>query len=362
MPVPRRAILHIGTEKTGTTSIQNVMSKLRPALPEQGFAYPLSAGNKNHLRLAAFAGDPERVADIRKDVERAPGGGGPVERFPADLAAEMAALPEGVHSVIFSGEHCQSRLLTIDAIERLRDLLAPYFATFEILVYFRRQDELAISHYSTKLRNGARKAPLLPRREGTPYYDYGALVDRWSAVFGADALRPRLYGRSHFLNGDLLEDFLSACGVGPVTMPQVSTTKNPSLRAAAQEFLRRFNPTEAGMQRPRPRWVYSFLDERFAGPGMVPTRDAARSFVGQFAEGNERIRARFFPQRDSLFSEDFTSYPEVEEPVPEGAVLDVAMAVVEHLSQQVSETANRQPSRWDERPRGPKHGGRKEPR
>lgn len=360
MTPKRRAVLHIGTEKTGTTSIQNVMSKLRPTFPEQGYAYPLSAGSKNHLRLAAYAGDPERVADIRKDVERTPGGGGPVERFAEDLAAEMAALPDSVHTVIFSGEHCHSRLLTVESVGRLKDLLAPYFASFQILVYFRRQDELAISHYSTKLRNGARKAQLLPRREGVTYYDYAALVDRWTTVFGAEALRPRLYGRSHFLNGDLIEDFLAACGLGAVTVPPMSNGKNPSLTAAAQEFLRRFNPTEAGMVRPRPRWVFTFLDENFAGRGMVPTRDAARAFLAQFAEGNERIRERFFPERESLFSDDVSAYPEQEVSVPDSAVLEVAMAVVEHLSQRVAEGGNRQPSRWSDRPHGPRPGARGE--
>lgn len=343
----RRAILHIGTEKTGTTSIQHVLSSSREALIERGFAYSRSAGNRNHLRLAAYAGDPPRVDELRNDLRNVPDAGGPYEAFPDDLAAEMASLPAQVHTVIFSGEHCQSRLVTAESVGRLKALLDRHFSDYLILVYLRRQDELAISHFSTQLRNGQRNARLLPvREERNPYFDYAALLDRWASVFGRQAMRPRLYGRAHFAGGDLMEDFRQACGIGAIDWPDAGTMRNPSLIPAAQEFLHRFNATEAGGPgRPRPRWAYEFLNEHFAGPGKKPLREDARAFVEKFEEGNQAIRAEYFPDLPRLFPDDFSMYPETEVPVPEPAVFAVAMKVIEHLTSQPDVPVRQRPAR-----------------
>lgn len=355
----RRAILHIGTEKTGTTSIQHVLSLSRDALIERGFAYSRAAGNRNHLRLAAYAGDPPRVDELRNDLRNVPDAGGPYEAFPDDLAAEMAALPAQVHTVIFSGEHCHSRLVTVENVERLKGLMDRHFSEYVILVYLRRQDELAISHFSTQLRNGQRNARLLPvREERMPYFDYAALLDRWKAVFGRAAMRPRLYGRAHFAGGDLLEDLRLACGIGAIEWPEAGAVRNPSLIAAAQEFLHRFNATESGGPgRPRPRWPYEFFTEHFAGPGKKPLREEARSFVERFLEGNERVRAEYFPDRPTLFSDDFGMYPETEQKVPEAQVLEVAMKVVEHLSGQPDVPVRLRPPRPGPGPGGGGRGG-----
>ncbi|HVG48641.1 MAG TPA: hypothetical protein VM899_10970, partial [Rubellimicrobium sp.] len=75
-----------------------------------------------------------------------------------------------------------------------------------------------------------------------------------------------------------------------------------------------------------------FLDREFAGTGRLPTRAEAVAFYGLFAEGNERIRREFFPDREGLFGTDFSRYPEVAgTTVPDEAVLEVARAAVAHL-------------------------------
>ena len=48
-------ILHIGTEKTGTTSIQKFLATNRTLLKANGVLYPLSPGKVNHIGLEAYA-------------------------------------------------------------------------------------------------------------------------------------------------------------------------------------------------------------------------------------------------------------------------------------------------------------------
>jgi hypothetical protein len=58
--MPRDLILHIGTSKTGSTSIQRVLSTQRPALEAQGVFYPKSPGNERHEFLAVQASTNRR--------------------------------------------------------------------------------------------------------------------------------------------------------------------------------------------------------------------------------------------------------------------------------------------------------------
>lgn len=334
----RQCILHIGTEKTGSTSIQNVMAALREQLPLHGFAYPRSPGSRNHTRLALFAGDEKRTKAMARREKRIHGDDSVGDWLPDQLATEIEALPADVHTVVFSNEHCHSRLTDAESVERLKALLDAFFDRYRVVVYLRRQDELAVSRYSTMLRTGGFTREVLPMHLTTMlYFQYDALLDRWGQVFGRDNLVPRLFGREHFVEGDLMRDFFAVCGLPPLAIPEDSATRNPSLIPAAQEFLLRFNQQyQRAKDLGRPAWVGEFMNAEFAGPSRLPPRADAMAFCAAFDAGNERIRSEFFPQRQTLFSTDFRRYPEVETPpVPEAEVLDVALRVLCHISPQV---------------------------
>lgn len=310
----RRAIIHIGTEKTGSTSIQASLRAIRNSLPERGFAYPSSPGSPNHIRLAVYAA-PKVAADRnlgRREALRR-GHEGPLEEWlPAQLAQEMAQLPDTVHSVIFSNEHLHSRVRTLDAVIRLKQLLDPFFAEYTIVMYLRRQDELAVSRHSTRIKTGGVLPEILPADDGKPdlYYDYGALVDRWSAVFGANALRPRLFQRSELVGGDVVRDLLQLCGLDGVEVPQARANRNLTLSALAEEFVRHLNgklPREAGAP---PRRLLRTVAALAPGAPLLPERSAVEAFYARYLSGNEQVRRRYFPDRPALFSADFSRYPE----------------------------------------------------
>ena len=61
----RSAILLIGTEKTGTTTLQHFLAANRPALAERGFLYPSFCGAINHTGLAAYALAPAKTDPLR---------------------------------------------------------------------------------------------------------------------------------------------------------------------------------------------------------------------------------------------------------------------------------------------------------
>ncbi len=63
--MPRDLILHIGTSKTGSTSIQKVLARQRRALRTQGIVYPRSPGSERHELLAVWLPPPTRGASSR---------------------------------------------------------------------------------------------------------------------------------------------------------------------------------------------------------------------------------------------------------------------------------------------------------
>lgn len=315
----RRAIIHIGVAKTGSTSIQDMLAQNRRAMLGHGFAYLLSPGDRTQLQLALHVG-------TRAGAPRG-------SDFPAALGAEIRALPPSVHTIIFSCEQLSKKVAGLAHAERLKALLDPYFDDYTIIAYLRRQDELGVSSYSTYLRSGGDRDTVLPVRElSLEAYDFEAKLARWATVFGRAAVAPRLFARDALVGGDLLVDFRAACGL-PDLPEQTPPLRNASIRPDGQELIRQLNlvrdAADDGDDEKLPNKLRTLINERFSGPGRLPARAGAEAFMARYQDSNERVRAEYFPQRDRLFSDDFSRYPAVADPVPtEASVLRAALTLL----------------------------------
>lgn len=303
----RRIVLHIGGEKTGSTSIQALMALNRGALMAAGFAVPRAPGAANHSGLAAFAGAAPLVPDLVAGL----GGAAAVAALPAALAAEIAALPASAHTLLLSSEHCQSRLHDRASIARLRDGVLARLGAEEVtvLVWLRRQDGIARSLRNTWLRShGTLPPPGFPTDPPTlALMDHAATLARWGAVFGRAALRPRLYEPG----GDLLRDWRAACGIPADLALRAPPPLNRSLAPAAEAFLAAV--PVAGVDR---RPLFAWLDRHCAGRGRRASRAQAAAFLARFAASNAAVRQDWFPDREWLFDPDLADWPEAAEPPP----------------------------------------------
>ncbi|MEA1942837.1 MAG: hypothetical protein U9P68_11395 [Pseudomonadota bacterium] len=314
------AFIHIGTEKTGTTTIQDFLYRNASALEAAGHAVLSNMGGRNHTRLAAYAmadTGPANSLHLRYRID------GPQARaafdagVEADLAKAVEAAPSARH-LLASSEHLQSRLRTTDELEKLKALFARHVKTCKIVVYLRRQDEMAVSLYSTRLKAGnVAKSTLFPAEGSLPFmYDYAALMDRLVAVFGEENVIVRLFDRGQLVEGDLIADYADAIGLDGVADLERPDARNPSLSNLGIRFLEAFNehvPDRVDGQFNRERRnLVPIMEEHFAGRSALVARAEAEAFYDRFCEGNATIRARFFPEldRETLFSEDFSAYPE----------------------------------------------------
>lgn len=236
-------ILHIGTEKTGTTTLQATLEANRARLLENGFLYPKSVSTRgNHIALTAYSLDESKiynesrivtgcieypsVAHYRRDVSDS-------------LGQEISLSP--ADKIVFSNEHLSSGLRTDEEIQNLKGLVSAYSDNIKVIIYLRHPVEYVASWYSTAVTAGRTEAFPSPVTQNIlERIDYGAMLDRWSAVFGREALVVRRFGRRYFQDGDLLRDFCCAIGAPDLDLAKI-TPRNESLSAEAILFLREFN-------------------------------------------------------------------------------------------------------------------------
>jgi hypothetical protein len=329
----RRAIIHIGTTKTGTTSIQRTLKRHRGEMAAHGACYPRSPGRAAHMLLCFAVANWTRVKMRREDSASERSVGNRLADFRASLDTEMAALPDSVNRVIFSEERLSMLLNKTTEIEALKELLSPYFQSFTIVVYLRSQDSYLASRYAELLKSGAITVPdhQAPTAKRLRNYDYGALIDRWAAVFGADAIEPRLYERGANRAFDSVTDFMSVCGLD-IAMPENDPlrNKNQSMSFAGQQILLRLGTmmeaaSDTGhVDRDVWREVTMTVSRALPGQGWLPTRDEAAAFMARFAAGNEAIRQRYFPERPALFADEQARFPLLPMQVSDTELVDAA--------------------------------------
>ncbi|WP_143083339.1 hypothetical protein [Nitrosomonas communis] len=306
-------------EKTGTTTVQQFLTANRQALIQNNILYPITGGHQGSQYGFIFCANTKAwMSDIgrsllifneedRKQYEK---------KIKNDLQKEIVA-NSNWDTLLISSEHFHSRLTSIDEIAALRDFFSNYADDFRIVLYLRRQDRVAISHYSTKLKLGMPSPEIFPTH--TPisldyYYDYEKIYDNWEKVFGASAINIRFFDRSKYVNNDLLSDFCAACNID-LTGKIVPPNKNESVNQAGVDFLlelnrqvprvidQKINPLHTG--------IVSIVSNICRGKNQPSSRSKAYEFYSFYRSGNERLKSRIFPKQESpLFDEDFSEYPE----------------------------------------------------
>lgn len=190
-----KLVLHIGTEKTGTTAFQIWMDENTEVLRKQGVWYTQAFDLPNNRALSVISRRADEREDgfgfygIQTEEDHAAFRAKTIAAFEADVAAARAA---GAHTYFISSEHCHSRLRFQEMVDRAAELLKPKFDEVEIVCFLRPQIDTAVSLASTGSRVGVFIEEKFFERvkPGNPYYNYPALLERWANAFGEGAVTP----------------------------------------------------------------------------------------------------------------------------------------------------------------------------
>lgn len=241
LPGPVDLIAHIGTDKTGTTSIQGFLRHNRAALAERGCLVPRSPGTTRHIRVGMFIMSDE---DLVKSQDWFRGGYGDIsaaefrQRFRRRLFREMRE--GGPERMVFSDEALFAA--APDRLRRLRRFTDRVARSTRVVVYLRRQEDHLVSLYQQHVKRGeTRRLAEWARRDTDRFYDYHGRLCDWRDQLAPSALVPRPFERAGFVNGDLVDDFLDAADLNDVADLGRIGTRNESLNADSVEFLRILN-------------------------------------------------------------------------------------------------------------------------
>ncbi len=278
-----------------------------------------------------------------------------LDQFAVEFAEEMSAIPGNVHRIVVSAEQFSMLLLDHQGVQNLHDMLAPYADRFTVVAYLRRPDQHFASLYSEMIRWGdARRPDLLGMRVSRAHdYDYAALLDRWASVFGAEHVRPRLFDRGAGGRFDVVDDFAGLCGATLAPAEEEDArSANPSITFPAQIVLVELaaqinNGRETNVQSAEWRNITTAATSALAGSGWRPTRQEAQAFVARYAERNEAVRRRWFPERDTLFSEDFSDLPEAPMVVQPPALLAASLRIIREMGKMAAKREAKDVRRQD---------------
>jgi hypothetical protein len=326
---------HIGLGKTGSTSIQAFLEVNQEKLKQNNFIVPTTVGRKNHRRFAMYAQDDHVINNLRKakgytTVEK-------VHRFRAgfreQFLAEAKDWPQ--NSTILLSSEQTSQLRTASSHARLLEILQATGHNIKIIMYFRRQDSMAVSEYSQFIKGGR----LLHLQEAVSAatarktYNYYATAKAWSQTFGIENIIVRPFERSQFKGGDVVLDYLSIIGINEIGKYTPVDEQNRSLDIYTIEYLRHLNQHIS-------RWatkgrnlervgLAEILEEISNGPKPKLSSEQITEFMAHFEESNSKLAREFMGRADGrLFTDDVKAQDETV--IPELTV-DRAMEITAML-------------------------------
>lgn len=338
-----KTILHIGLEKTGTTSVQQLLKSNRAALLSQGTLVPTSLhpGNNFYLAMASFSSfrpdgllkaegikNQARLDAFRRKV---------LTKFQAELKAASSA-----KQVLISSEHLQSRLTSVEDIQLLKSNLESVGLTdFEVLVYLREPIRIALSHHGMAIKKGVFVdesffAPNHPRV--SQILGFQQSIEMWQQVFGAEALRVRLYPEGQKAAA-LIDDFFAVTGVRRTGLNLDSDAKrNVNLSHGALQILNQVNlaSRESGKQLGSMAF-FDRLERHVPGKGLVADQSMVEKFSTYYADSNEWVRARFFSHQSALFEQPLKPSDSREAPPEIADAVGALKAALELLDERTAE-------------------------
>ncbi len=205
-------ILHIGTEKTGSKSIQKYLRKNEIYLKSQGYYVPDIFGKFNHFLFPFAFYESFRNDTIVKDL-------GVSEDNDLFKSTQIDILERlkyyckkyNNYTWIITSELISSRLTNLTEIKNLGKILRKNFNKIKVVLYLRDPVDFYISHIQEQVKWGHEDNLDFFNEQIIKKYihltDYKKLITNWQSAFKSDELILRNYKPDS--NFNVVSDFLN---------------------------------------------------------------------------------------------------------------------------------------------------------
>lgn len=278
--------LHIGMWKTGTTSIQNTFFNQRKLLHKFCVHYPGISSNHSFLP-SSFHPSPEEcfVAKIKRLKGKALASWH--QRSLKDFEKGLSSPNTVVSSEFLLG-------LNPKGIRKMEAYLSRLFDEITIVVYVRHP----LDHISSAINEQVKQGHYGIDEAYRIHSKFSEIekIYNWDEVFGEKRMNVRAFDRSNFVNGDLIDDFLSIIFSSSdiPQLPRLDLEKNPSLSYAGvliADKLSEFAPYFSDKRGPSP-----YLQD-ISGPKFKISNESKKNLLDEFGndwlEFSERYQLGF---------------------------------------------------------------------
>ena len=314
--------IHIGAKKTGSTSLQYFLKQNSAFMRTKGIFVATTLGQTEDNSLSRlYMGTASLDASRRKDIF---------------LHQCRDFFLQGGAAAIVTAESLSD--LSVEEIGNLKKDLDPHFDEYRIIFYIRRQDLVAVSHYSTMLRGGGASKRLMSvglGKRGRRALSYGSILKDWVAVFEADNIVVKKYVEKWEGDWDIVADFLTQIGLDS-RAGCGAPKQNAPLSGEAAACLRKYNElAKQGVIGPSyqaRQYLISMLQTLESDRKIPkPSVRAARKFYKSFHEENEMVRRMCFPKKETLFEDNFSMYPEEATDIDSVLSVEYSIRVIDLL-------------------------------
>lgn len=172
----RRLVLHIGTQKTGTSAVQKWFNENQQQLLKSGYYYPLTGqwSDNSHHRWAIALWDAIRASEPTA-----------LHKLISDLATELRSAGLGENAIILSSEIFEKLPIHAKGRKILEELFDTLDVDVEVVAFLRRQDLLIESWFKQWVKDVNRRISVPPERfigEQSRFLDYNELLSMWRSL------------------------------------------------------------------------------------------------------------------------------------------------------------------------------------
>lgn len=307
--------IHIGTPKTGTTSLQHFCTENAKLFEEQGYCYPIFPHKFKYINIMrngfflSYKGYDENKN--RNQME------------------EAKFFRQGMDFILDNFQKFDNIILSDEAIwnvvfkrgktdlwERLKKEADEHDYVIKVVVYLRRQDSLATSWWNQKIKIGKRvyskdsweNFVKDPTKFELEYYDSLKFIEKFVEK---ENIIVRRFGRQYFKNGSIFEDFIDAVGMRYSSHFVISEgQRNVSLVGNTHEIKRILNTIPDLRDQDNKFFRSIVIDMSEQRPDLKKetmfSPEEALKFMEQYREGNRKIMKEYFGKDEDLFDMDFS--------------------------------------------------------
>ena len=313
-----RLIIHIGAQKTGTTSIQNFLKLNEESLKKQSILIPNSIryiNTFNHRWICGFAYKDNILNNI-KSLKNIYGLSNiliseKISEFKKEIDESDSDL------CIISSEHLSISINSKKEVEKLKNVLEDTFDDIKILIYIRRPIDQAISLLSTQIKGGRyitsfSKNYTLGARWFRKTNNIKKILRIWESNFPKN-LMVRIFDSKEFYEDNLVKDFCKNCKIFYRDDFLLPDKKNRSLDLEQMKYINYFNKLiklkRINISSSQIDTVKTLIRKNIKSKNFLkPSREEYYNFEKFFNSDEAWIRKKYFPHRDYIWSNEINDF------------------------------------------------------